>query len=628
MRPISATLQKEVARRNDPPPLSPPDRLLVFLMDPSQSNSREYQRQAIDAEMKSLEGSIRALRHRRNALAPISSLPTEVIAAIFSFLRVPVPSSLITMYEMPDPLAWLRVAHVCHHWREIALGQPLFWSYVDFTTFNSAGAAEILTRAKTAPLYLDARVPIGRWDDGRFSVFQKELQRRVSHIRHLAISAGHFHLGETLERLVSSAPILEYLSLSSEEYQYGSILSRVFVPDTLFGGTTPRLSWLVLRNCDISWKSPLLKGLRYLEIRTPSENTRPSLSVWLDALDEMPQLKTLTLHWASPIAPPDVSLPSPVERTITLPFLAHLDIFASAIDCGLALAHLVLPALTQLSFVAESCRQDGSDVREILPYVARHTHGPQDTQPLQSVVIRSGRTCADMLVWTAPDIGVKLSDPIASLDAMFPARVTFSVSSENWSLETSAGVFDAAMEALPVDSIVTLALQNRTSPFNKQSWLRHAPRWHLLEHVCLAAPAARGFKEMILEDNGGREFPLLPSLTNLVLVDTALSARRTLSLCDALMKRVEQGVPLETLGLHRCIATSRAVELLSEIVVDVLGAEETLDASEQAVSEWDSGARGVFVEDDSSEVEDYDEDNADTFHGLLEGYCGVVGEMD
>jgi hypothetical protein len=56
-------------------------------MDSSKENSREYQRQAIDAEIKSLEGSLRALKYRRNALAPISSLPIEVIADIFSILR-------------------------------------------------------------------------------------------------------------------------------------------------------------------------------------------------------------------------------------------------------------------------------------------------------------------------------------------------------------------------------------------------------------------------------------------------------------------------------------------------------------------------------------------------------------
>ena len=57
-----------------------------------------------------------------------------------------------------------------------------------------------------------------------------------------------------------------------------------------------------------------LKSLKYLEILRPAANSRPKLAVWLDALAEMPELKTLTLNRASPKAP---YLPLDVERTIT-----------------------------------------------------------------------------------------------------------------------------------------------------------------------------------------------------------------------------------------------------------------------------------------------------------------------
>jgi len=220
-----------------------------------------------------------------------------------------------------------------------------------------------------------------------------------------------------------------------------------------------------------------------------------------------------------------------------------------------------------------------------------------------------------MLAWTMPNIDVKLPNPIAFLDDMFSPRVAFSVTNEDWSPGTHAEVFDAAMAALPMDSLVTLTSQNRTSPLDKQSWLRHSPKWPLLQCVRLATHAAHGFREMLLEDNWGSECPLLPSLTNLVLVDIALSARRTLRLCDALIKRVEQGIPLETLDLRTCFATSRAIELLSEVVVDVLGPEKTLEKRAQTGSMWNSVARGLFVEDDwdsSGVEEDYDEDDPDT----------------
>ncbi len=582
-------------------------------MDHSKANPREYQRQAIDAKIKSLKEAIRALRHRRNALAPVSSLPTEVIAAIFSFVRLPGPSPLGG--EPDNPLAWLRVAHVCRQWRETALDLPLFWSHIDFTTVSPAGATELLSRARMAPLYLKAKVPLFLWDGARFSAFQQELQTHVSHICHLSVIAESFELRRTLRGLTSPAPLLEYLSLSRP------ILPtfRVTVPETLFDGTTPRLSCLKLCKCDISWKSPLLKGLNNLEMLKLSESARPGLAVWLDALDEMPQLKTLVLHSASPIAPP---IPFDVERTVTLPSLTHIDISASAGDCGLALAHLILPALTWLCLTAKSRCPNGSDVQQILPYVARHAHGPQDTRPLQSVLIHGVRTRADILAWPVPDIDVEVDVPLSLTlpAATLSARVAFSVMNKDWFISnTHIDILDAAMAALPLDSLVTLTAQDSIQ-LDEQLWLHHAPRWSLLQRVRLAPPSARGFREMLLlQDNAGSECPLLPSLTKLDLTDdSALSARRTLRLCDALMKRVEQGVPLEALDLRTCLATDCAIQLLSEIVVDVWGPEET-----HRFSTWDSGANGLFVPDENSGAEDYsdvdDEDDPYTSDDVVDG---------
>ncbi|KAH9023090.1 hypothetical protein EDB85DRAFT_2293007 [Lactarius pseudohatsudake] len=549
----------------------------------------DHLRQAIDAEIKSLEASIQALRYRRNALAPISSLPTEVVTAIFTFLHIPVTLASFTLGEQPtrsEQLAWLRAAHVCHQWREIALNLPLLWNHVDFTIVSSAGAAEILSRAKRAPLYLEARVPCRLWDDTRFSALRKELQDHVSNISHLSISAEPFHLHRIFEGLVLPAPTLELLSLSGEEYTTvsGNRTGReqVVVPDTLFDGSTPRLSWLDLRHCDTSWNSPLFWGLKHLYIRTPFE--RPSLSVWLDALGQMLQLKTLALHWASPAAPPGASLPD-VDRTVTLPSLTLFEIFSPARDCGLALAHLILPALTSLSLDAKSYRQDGSDVQEILPYVARHAHGPQDTQPLQ----------------------------MRRFESTPSARVTFSVEGKGWSSGFEKVVFDLVTKALPLGRHCDAY---RTKPRSDPLQAFLAPqRAEVAPAPARASDAIEdhGFVEMLLDDHGGRESPMLPLLTTLILVDTALLKRRTLRLCDALMKRVEEGVPLETLDLRKCLASSRAIGLLSEVVVDVLCPEETFETGSQMCSE--SVARGISFDGDSDDgsgvEEDYNEDSAD-----------------
>ena len=151
-------------------------------MNPSQENSRECLQQAIDVEIKSLEESVRVLKSRRNALSPISYLPPEVFAVVFSFFCLPgndIPGG------KPDPR--LFVSHVCRQWREIALNQPLLWSRIDFTSLSLAGVDEILDRAKSAPLYLKINVSSHRWK--KFRTFRKELQTRIPDICHLRISA-------------------------------------------------------------------------------------------------------------------------------------------------------------------------------------------------------------------------------------------------------------------------------------------------------------------------------------------------------------------------------------------------------------------------------------------------------
>jgi hypothetical protein len=240
----------------------------------------------------------------------------------------------------------------------------------------------------------------------------------------------------------------------------------------------------------------------------------------------------------------------------------------------------------------------GDDMLKLLPYVARHAHGPQDTRPLQSVLIRGDRARTNILAWPMPDIAVEVHDEPTLRAATLTTRVAISVT---WFMPDYYEVLDEVMEALPLGSLVTLTAQDRTR-LDEMFWLFLAPRWPLLQCVRLAAPAARGFREMLLlQDNDEPECPLFPSLTKLDLIgDTALSERRTLRLCDALMKRVEKGVPLETLDLRMCRTTSRAVRLLSEIVVDVRAPE----------------ARGLviwcpFVPDNDSEVLDDSDDDDD-----------------
>ncbi|KAF8257832.1 hypothetical protein EI94DRAFT_1756648 [Lactarius quietus] len=569
-------------------------------MNPTQVNSRECLQRAIDAEVKLLEESIRALKSRRNTLSPISSLPPEVFAAIFSFACLPgIPS----LGGTPDNnLTRLHISHVCRQWREIALNQPVLWSHIDFDTLSSASVTEMLVRAQSAPLYLEASMISRRpWDSVQFSTFQTELKAHVPHMRHLSITARDYLLRSTVKGLVSPAPTLECLSLSSI-CQWPQ--DEVSIQDTLFDGSTPRHSRLQLRNCDISWTSPLLNGLKYLEVQTPSQKARPELAVWLDALNEMPQLKALTLHSASPIVPP---FPFDVNHTVTLPSLTHLDISDSERDCALALAHLDLPALTWLCLTVKIYSQDVGGVQGVLPYIVRHAYGPQDIQPLQSVLIRNTRDLLSILAWSMPDIDVELHNPPTFLGATLPTRVALSFKRVAWPhVDINLEILDMVLAGLPLDSLVMFAAQGVQGRFardlsTQQFWLSHSPKWPLLRRVRLASPVHRGFIDMLLDDT---KSPLLPSLTDLVLNQDEMDADLTHS-----------WVPLEILDLRMYNPYfgdhAEDVRLLSEIVVDVLGPIYTKETRNTEVDKlttmWDLLARGPFLEEDNSDEEDYED---------------------
>jgi hypothetical protein len=575
-------------------------------MSPSLANSRGRLQQAIDAQIKSLEESIRALRLRRNALAPISSLPPEVFAAIFSFLCSPVPAlSRMSAHHQ----ARLCVSHVCHQWREIALNQSLLWSNVNLTALSLDCATEILARAKSAPLYLEARLPGRLWNDIQFSAFQRELQAHLPDACHLFISGEIFYLHETLGRLVSPAPTLKCLSLFSRGgLQNTETGDHLFVPDTLFDGSAPRLSRLNLFNCEISWKSPLLKGLRHLDMR--SLNLKQKFAAWLDALNDMSRLKTLVLQSDHPIAPQD-----DVEHNATLPSLTHLEISASPADCVLALAHLDLPALTALSVTVSRHRSNINQIHILLPHLARHAHGPQDTQPLQSMLVRNEDEGAKILAWPVPDIDVAVQDSPTLPPTIPSTRVAlFFAIGDRFGAEI-VGIIDVAMAALPLSGLVTLVTQGHIAPTENRFWQRHAPKWPLLRRAQLTGLAQQGFKNMLLE--GNNQSPLLPLLTELVLVGFLSRGWQF-----ALTKRIKQGVPLERLDLRMGAPRSpEEVRLLSDIVNDVSGPEYSSEIRERMVSRWKAVVCVPFtkevtnldVEHDSYvyESEDHEEERED-----------------
>ena len=524
------------------------------MVDITSPESRDRLQQELIDELISLKASNRALKSRYNELVPISRLPCEVLAAIFSFL------SAFAWDEGSGLLAWICAAHVCRRWRETALNHPRFWNHINLTELTPVGMAEILSRAKMAPLHLEADLIY--WEAAHFEVFERQLEAHISHTRHLELRG--VHLSTVVKRLVSPAPTLESLSLSHESPLY--VLPSIIIPDNLLNCAAPNLTSLKLENCNIDWKSPLLKGLRTLEILDLSPKARPELNDWLDALMGMPQLKVLSLRSATPLDYPSMS------RIVTLPSLTYFRIDDSAESCGLALAHLVLPTLTRLHVNVESHNREGGDVlRTVIPYVVQCVYVMQDIEPIRSILITGERKHTEVLTWTTPGADIKVCDLDTLSNMSGSACLQFSAMGNNWCYGVDNAIFDELLSLLPMNSVSTLTAQN-CARLSKKSWLKHASNLPLLEQARLGPTAVKAFRGILAEDTPVNSYgPRLPMLTKLILVDVTLNKIRTFCLRDILIERVEQGVPLEYLDLRTCAAADRTIQLLAEIVVDVQG---------------------------------------------------------
>lgn len=402
-------------------------------------------------------------------------------------------------------------------WREIALNQPRLWSLINFTTLTMEGVTEFLSRSKTGPLELHANLCGVRWESARFDAFQEQLVAHVSHTCRLNVIAQSSDLQTIVDQLVSPAPAIERLMLIvNNKARHLKIPARTVMPHNLFAASAPRLSHLQLNHCDISWASPLLKNLRLLDLHTLSPGARPSLGEWLDAMSQMLKLEMLVVHFATPMAPPVQTVILDPARVITHPSLTQPYLVASASDCTLALAHLVLPALTSVHIHAISEHSEAHDVRTLIPYISRNAYGPQDVKPLQSMLISGGDHLTEIIAWTEPDADIEVKDLVTSMKATLAARVIFIVSSHVWRPGTDLEILDNTLAVLPLSSLRSLTVQN-SSFFLERHWLRHAPRWKSLGHVRLVdLPVTKSFTEVLYKD-AGRDGPLLPSLTKLSL---------------------------------------------------------------------------------------------------------------
>jgi hypothetical protein len=76
----------------------------------------------IQEEIGWLEAAIRAWKDRRNSLSIIARLPPEILSTVFKYVAA--------AFSCHMDFRWVKVMHMCSHWRRVALECPSLWTTI------------------------------------------------------------------------------------------------------------------------------------------------------------------------------------------------------------------------------------------------------------------------------------------------------------------------------------------------------------------------------------------------------------------------------------------------------------------------------------------------------------------
>ncbi|KIK01161.1 hypothetical protein K443DRAFT_576640 [Laccaria amethystina LaAM-08-1] len=547
-------------------------------------------RRRIDQDIERLEGAIRALKSRRNSLAGISRFPTEILSRIFICCAATCERGEPAQLTMD----WVKVTHVSRHWRTVAIGCPRLWTTLVFT--QPRWVEEMLKRSKMAPLVIDARV-------GSKSTEAVQLAMdHISRVRELSIVCpSASSLGKLFSSVPRAAPMLQILVLSTTiNYYADPFRDKYSIPTELFSDDSSQLRRLELIHCNLDWTSHLLKGLTHLKIHDTAPGTRPSTSLFLDVLEQLPTLTVLDLKDA---LPSDGSSTVSHQRNVKLRSLTNLHLSDPGSDCANALRHLSVPSSATLKLSCHIVVSD-ADLSSILTFVSGLWESAAIVSsaakpykcPIRSLRIRG---------FGSPALGLQAWPTVLSFQALSgnPDPPPFIDLCFQWPSGITLGIWDkiigGACAVLPLEQLASLDFVSAIRQMPEQMLLRRFGKLahlrsirasglaiHMLLSAMIAEPSTATSTNVSANlstqklSHNREEMPpavFFPSLLHLIIEETNFDSScngeyaelEDLKAC--LMERYERKAEVRKLTLSRCRRLrTEHVDELRELVVNVV----------------------------------------------------------
>ncbi|GJE93831.1 hypothetical protein PsYK624_099950 [Phanerochaete sordida] len=305
-------------------------------------------RRSLTARLEALEQEVLSTKTALNEIAWPTRIPAELLLRIFKFVRdewLAHADELLLVerlkYHLRDPPsyyshnAWIRITHVCCHWRRTALADPSLWTQL--RPYSPVCNVAFIRRSQRMPL----SVTMFMHDEDNSLDMMLFILQHSSRIRSLRIRyscASHtrfedwgsydFSQLRSLDlshkrsppfiRLTDRLPSLDKIRLS--HYPLPTVLSVVVTQ-------SQSLTHVVLEDCSA------LRACTWTK--------------FFEALEEVaPRLQELALRAALPhdkdIIPERAKIPS-LCPPIPLPRLRNLVLDGKSLDCSIALRHLSIP---------------------------------------------------------------------------------------------------------------------------------------------------------------------------------------------------------------------------------------------------------------------------------------------